>query len=43
MIPMRTLSMRMMTRWPMRQILARQFPKAGAIDLPDYTPPLRTR
>ncbi|GAB3827909.1 FAD-dependent monooxygenase [Dactylosporangium cerinum] len=43
MIRLRSLSMRMMLRWPMRQLLAGQFAKAGAIDLPDYTPPLRAR
>lgn len=32
----RTLSMRMMTRWPMRPLIAKQFAKAEAIDLPDY-------
>ena len=31
-------SMRMMNRWPMRPLLARQFAKAGRIDLPDYAP-----
>ncbi|MET7397438.1 FAD-dependent monooxygenase [Dactylosporangium sp. NPDC005572] len=36
MIRMRAMSMRMMLRWPMRQILAGQFAKAGAFDLPDY-------
>lgn len=30
------LSMRSMTRWPMRSILQKQFAKAGGIDLPDY-------
>ncbi len=30
------LSMRSMTRWPMRGLLAKQFAKAGGIDLPDY-------
>jgi len=29
-------SMRWMTRWPVRPLLARQFAKAGRIDLPDY-------
>jgi 2-polyprenyl-6-methoxyphenol hydroxylase-like FAD-dependent oxidoreductase len=32
----RNLSMRLMTRWPLRPLLAGQFAKAGAIDLPDY-------
>jgi 2-polyprenyl-6-methoxyphenol hydroxylase-like FAD-dependent oxidoreductase len=31
-------SMRMMNHWPMRPLLARQFAKAGGIDLPDYAP-----
>jgi hypothetical protein len=30
--------MRMMNHWPMRPLLARQFAKAGGIDLPDYAP-----
>lgn len=30
------LTMRSMTRWPMRPLLERQFAKAGDIDLPDY-------
>lgn len=30
------LSMRMMTRWPIRPLLAKQFAKAGDITLPDY-------
>lgn len=30
------LTMRSMTRWPMRGILEKQFAKAGGIDLPDY-------
>lgn len=30
------LTMRSMTRWPMRDVLAKQFAKAGGIDLPDY-------
>jgi 2-polyprenyl-6-methoxyphenol hydroxylase-like FAD-dependent oxidoreductase len=33
---LRTVSLRMMTRWPLKQLLAGQFDKAGAIDLPDY-------
>ncbi|HEX2772930.1 MAG TPA: FAD-dependent monooxygenase [Micromonosporaceae bacterium] len=37
MISLRALSMRMMTRWPMRQILAKQFQKADGIALKDYT------
>jgi 2-polyprenyl-6-methoxyphenol hydroxylase-like FAD-dependent oxidoreductase len=32
----RALSMRAMTRWPMRPLLAGQFAKADAIDLPSY-------
>ncbi|GAB3149861.1 FAD-dependent monooxygenase [Micromonospora sonneratiae] len=36
MISLRALSMRMMTRWPMRQLLARQFQKSDAIVLRDY-------
>ncbi|MCW3819688.1 FAD-dependent monooxygenase [Micromonospora sp. DR5-3] len=36
MISLRALSMRMMTRWPMRQILARQFQKSDGIVLKDY-------
>ncbi|MEU7019253.1 FAD-dependent monooxygenase [Streptomyces sp. NPDC046203] len=35
-IRMRDLSMRSMTRWPLRNLLAAQFAKAGAIALPDY-------
>ncbi|WP_412543751.1 FAD-dependent monooxygenase [Longispora sp. K20-0274] len=41
MISMRNLSMRSMTRWPMRQILAKQFGKAEAISLRDYAHPRR--
>lgn len=36
MIRMRAASMRSMTRWPMRGILAKQFAKADGITLPDY-------
>jgi 2-polyprenyl-6-methoxyphenol hydroxylase-like FAD-dependent oxidoreductase len=36
MIRMRNLSMTMMTRWPMRALVARQFRKADAITLKDY-------
>ena len=36
MISMRARSMRMMTRWPMRSILARQFQKSDGIVLKDY-------
>jgi 2-polyprenyl-6-methoxyphenol hydroxylase-like FAD-dependent oxidoreductase len=36
MIRMRNLSMAMMTRWPMRALVARQFRKADAITLKDY-------
>ena len=32
----RAASMRAMTRWPMRPLLAAQFAKAGTIDLPGY-------
>lgn len=35
-IRLRDLSMRSMSRWPMRNLLAAQFAKAGAIALPDY-------
>ncbi|WP_322760482.1 FAD-dependent monooxygenase [Frankia sp. Cr2] len=35
-IRMRAASMRSMTRWPMRNLMARQFAKAGNIALPDY-------
>ena len=38
-IRMRAASMRSMNRWPMRQILAGQFAKAGNIALPDYEYP----
>ncbi|WP_030690586.1 FAD-dependent monooxygenase [Streptomyces globisporus] len=37
-IRLRDLSMRQMTRWPMRNLLAAQFAKAGDIALPEYTP-----
>jgi 2-polyprenyl-6-methoxyphenol hydroxylase-like FAD-dependent oxidoreductase len=37
-IRLRALSMRAMTRWPMRPILERQFAKASDIVLPDYAP-----
>ncbi len=37
MIRMSALSMRMMDRWPMKAILAKQFSKADAISLPDYS------
>lgn len=36
MIRMRVLSMGLMTRWPLRPLIAGQFQKAGAIELPDY-------
>ncbi|MFE0700761.1 FAD-dependent monooxygenase [Streptomyces sp. NPDC058872] len=36
-IRLRDLSMRQMTRWPMRNLLAAQFAKAGDIALPDYS------
>jgi 2-polyprenyl-6-methoxyphenol hydroxylase-like FAD-dependent oxidoreductase len=35
-IRLRMASMRWMTRWPLKALLAGQFDKAGAIDLPDY-------
>ncbi|MEU8520677.1 FAD-dependent monooxygenase [Streptomyces sp. NPDC048577] len=35
-IRLRDLSMRQMTRWPMRNLLAAQFAKAGDIALPEY-------
>jgi 2-polyprenyl-6-methoxyphenol hydroxylase-like FAD-dependent oxidoreductase len=36
MIRLRNLSMRMMTRWPMRQMAAKQFQKSDGIVLKDY-------
>jgi hypothetical protein len=36
MIRMRNLSMGMMTRWPLRALIARQFQQADAITLKDY-------
>ena len=36
MIRLRNLSMGMMTRWPMRALIAKQFQKADAITLKDY-------
>ena len=36
-IALRTASMRWMSRWPIRNLLARQFTKASDIELPDYT------
>jgi 2-polyprenyl-6-methoxyphenol hydroxylase-like FAD-dependent oxidoreductase len=35
-IRLRAASMRWMGRWPMRPLMAKQFAKAGDIDLPDY-------
>ncbi|MEV4438659.1 FAD-dependent monooxygenase [Streptomyces sp. NPDC049577] len=35
-IRLRDLSMRSMTRWPVRNLLAAQFAKAGDIELPEY-------
>jgi 2-polyprenyl-6-methoxyphenol hydroxylase-like FAD-dependent oxidoreductase len=35
-IRLRTLSMRMMGRWPMKQLVAKQFGRADAITLEDY-------
>jgi 2-polyprenyl-6-methoxyphenol hydroxylase-like FAD-dependent oxidoreductase len=40
-IGLRTSSMRWMSRWPIRNLLAGQFAKADAIQLPDYTPRAR--
>ena len=37
-IRLRTASMRWMTRWPLRAVLASQFAKAGDITLPGYEP-----
>jgi 2-polyprenyl-6-methoxyphenol hydroxylase-like FAD-dependent oxidoreductase len=39
MIRMRAASMRMMGRWPVRNLVAKQFTKAADIDLPDYSQP----
>jgi 2-polyprenyl-6-methoxyphenol hydroxylase-like FAD-dependent oxidoreductase len=36
MISLRSLSMRMMTRWPMRSLIAKQFQKSDGIVLKDY-------
>jgi 2-polyprenyl-6-methoxyphenol hydroxylase-like FAD-dependent oxidoreductase len=36
MIALRMLTTRMMTRWPVRNMVAKVFTKAEAIDLPDY-------
>jgi 2-polyprenyl-6-methoxyphenol hydroxylase-like FAD-dependent oxidoreductase len=36
MIGARNLSMRMMTRWPMRSLLAKQFSKSDGLVLPEY-------
>ncbi len=36
MIRMRNLSMGMMTRWPMRALIAKQFQKADAITVREY-------
>jgi hypothetical protein len=36
MIRLRAASMTMLTRWPLRALMAGQFSKAGDIDLPDY-------
>jgi hypothetical protein len=38
-IRLRTASMRSMNRWPMRNLLAAQFTKAGNITLPNYDHP----
>lgn len=37
-IRLRDFSMRSMTRWPMRNLMAAQFAKAGDIALPEYAP-----
>ncbi|SDS68675.1 FAD-dependent oxidoreductase [Microlunatus soli] len=37
MIKLRTASMRASLRWPLNRMMARQFAKADAIELPDYT------
>ncbi len=39
MIAMRAASMRAMTKWPMRALMARAFAKADAIELPSYAVP----
>jgi 2-polyprenyl-6-methoxyphenol hydroxylase-like FAD-dependent oxidoreductase len=38
-IRLRSVSMRSMNRWPIRNMLASQFAKAGDIDLPEYSLP----
>jgi 2-polyprenyl-6-methoxyphenol hydroxylase-like FAD-dependent oxidoreductase len=38
-IAMRAMTMRAMTRWPLRGLMARAFTKADAIDLPTYPVP----
>ncbi len=43
MISLRNLSMRMMTRWPMRGILAKQLQRADGVMLPDYAPAASSR
>jgi 2-polyprenyl-6-methoxyphenol hydroxylase-like FAD-dependent oxidoreductase len=43
MIRLRAASMRWMTRWPMRQLVAGQFTKANAIELPLYADLARER
>jgi hypothetical protein len=35
-IALRGMSVRMMTRWPVKNLIAGQFAKANDIDLPDY-------
>ncbi|MBO0703367.1 MAG: FAD-dependent monooxygenase, partial [Candidatus Dormibacteraeota bacterium] len=40
-IRLRTLSTGLMTRWPLRLLVAGAFQKADAIDLPDYEPGLK--
>jgi 2-polyprenyl-6-methoxyphenol hydroxylase-like FAD-dependent oxidoreductase len=41
-IRLQAMSMRAMTRWPMRPLLERQFAKAGDINLPDYASAVST-
>ncbi|MDI6101250.1 FAD-dependent monooxygenase [Actinoplanes sp. NEAU-A12] len=43
MIRLRAFSMRMMTRWPSKQLAAKQFGKAEAITLRDYPSPAQRR
>lgn len=41
-IKMRNASMRWMGRWPLRPLMAKQFAKAGDIDLPEYDHTIQT-